>query len=229
MLIFFMFNPFIPNAPFLYPLKTLENILVYWCFQAAERGCMGNKWVKCLWLKSDVKKPQRNKLISNINPNFDIGLYHQKITPNFPDVSLLLLKGSLYSSFYILAVSQSCFLTYLDATFKTCHTFSERLKFVVFKIEKTALKNLNKEEHGQSDNENLKPLKELLYSYCQHFLDFFSIDGSYYYLIRFFQKILLMASLMVPLPPYEKWPTLIKSDLTVLEKTSDTFKVPYYW
>ena len=173
MLIFFMFNPFIPNAPFLHPLKTLENILVYWCFQAVERGCIGNRWVKCLWLKSDVKKPQRNKLISNINPNFDIGLYHQKITPNFPDVSLLLLKGSLYSSFYILAVSQSCFLAYLDATFKTCHTFSERLKFVVFKIEKTALKNLNKEEHGQSDNENLKPLKELLCSYCQHFLDFF--------------------------------------------------------
>ena len=173
MLIFFMFNPFIPNAPFLYPLKTLENILVYWCFQAAERGCMGNKWVKCLWLKSDVKKPQRNKLISNINPNFDIGLYHQKITPNFPDVSLLLLKGSLYSSFYILAVSQSCFLAYLDATFKTCHTFSERLKFVVFKIEKTALKNLNKEEHGQSDNENLKPFERIALLLLSTFFGFF--------------------------------------------------------
>ena len=29
------FNPFIivPNAPFLYPLKTLENHKVFWCFQ----------------------------------------------------------------------------------------------------------------------------------------------------------------------------------------------------
>ena len=32
------FNPFVPNAPFLYPLKT--------CFQVVERGCIGNKWVK---------------------------------------------------------------------------------------------------------------------------------------------------------------------------------------
>ena len=28
-------NPFVPNAPFLYPLKT--------CFQGVEKGCIGNK------------------------------------------------------------------------------------------------------------------------------------------------------------------------------------------
>ena len=25
-------NPFIPNAPFLYPLKTSEKLKVFWCF-----------------------------------------------------------------------------------------------------------------------------------------------------------------------------------------------------
>ena len=40
------FNPFIPNAPFLYPLKTSENITVFWCFQAVEKGCIVNKLVK---------------------------------------------------------------------------------------------------------------------------------------------------------------------------------------
>ena len=30
--------------PFLYPLKTLENLPVF-CFQGVEKGFMGNKWV----------------------------------------------------------------------------------------------------------------------------------------------------------------------------------------
>ena len=38
-------NPFVPNAPFLYPLKTSENCNVFWCFQGIEKGCVGNKWV----------------------------------------------------------------------------------------------------------------------------------------------------------------------------------------
>ena len=36
-------NPFFPNAPFLYPLKTSEKIMVYWCFQGVEKGCIGNE------------------------------------------------------------------------------------------------------------------------------------------------------------------------------------------
>ena len=39
-----------PNAPFLYPLKIWENLLVLWCFQRVERGCIRNKWVKVLIL-----------------------------------------------------------------------------------------------------------------------------------------------------------------------------------
>ena len=39
-------NPLVPNAPFLYPLKTSENVTVFWCFQGVGKGCIGNKWVK---------------------------------------------------------------------------------------------------------------------------------------------------------------------------------------
>ena len=31
-------NPFVPNAPFLYPLKTSESLTVLWCFQGVEKG-----------------------------------------------------------------------------------------------------------------------------------------------------------------------------------------------
>ena len=39
-------NPFVSNAPFLYPLKTLENLTLCWCFQGVEKGCSGNQLVK---------------------------------------------------------------------------------------------------------------------------------------------------------------------------------------
>ena len=37
-------NPFVHNAPFLYPLKT-ENRKVLWCFQGVDKGYIGKKWV----------------------------------------------------------------------------------------------------------------------------------------------------------------------------------------
>ena len=37
-------DPFVSNAPLLYPLKTSENRKVF-CFQGVEKGCIGNKWV----------------------------------------------------------------------------------------------------------------------------------------------------------------------------------------
>ena len=33
-------NPFVPNAPFLYPVKTSENLTVFWYFQGVEKWCM---------------------------------------------------------------------------------------------------------------------------------------------------------------------------------------------
>ena len=42
-------NPFVPNAPFLYPLNTSENRKVFSCFQGVEKGYIGNEWVQ--WIK----------------------------------------------------------------------------------------------------------------------------------------------------------------------------------
>ena len=35
-------NPFVPNAPFLYPLKISEIRKVFWCFQGVEKGCINS-------------------------------------------------------------------------------------------------------------------------------------------------------------------------------------------
>ena len=43
---FLVFNSFVSNTLFLYPLKTSENRKVLLCFQGVEKGCIGNKWVK---------------------------------------------------------------------------------------------------------------------------------------------------------------------------------------
>ena len=43
---FTTFNPFVPNAPFIYALKTSEKIKVFWYFQEIEKGCIGNELVK---------------------------------------------------------------------------------------------------------------------------------------------------------------------------------------
>ena len=43
--VYIITNPFAPNVPFLYPLKTSEYRKVFWCFQGVEKGCIGNKWV----------------------------------------------------------------------------------------------------------------------------------------------------------------------------------------
>ena len=41
----FPFHRFVTNAPFLYPLKTSENLTHFWCFWVVEKGHFGNKWV----------------------------------------------------------------------------------------------------------------------------------------------------------------------------------------
>ena len=40
---------FVPNEPFLYPLKTFKNLMVFWCFKGVEKGCIGNEWIR-FWL-----------------------------------------------------------------------------------------------------------------------------------------------------------------------------------
>ena len=39
-------SSFVPNATFLYPLKTSENLTTFGSFQDVEKDFIGNKWVK---------------------------------------------------------------------------------------------------------------------------------------------------------------------------------------
>ena len=48
-------NSFVPNAPFLYPLKTSEKWKVFYCFQGVEKWCIGKKWVNFHVLKFEKK------------------------------------------------------------------------------------------------------------------------------------------------------------------------------
>ena len=41
-----MINPFVPNAHFLYPMKTSENRKVFWRFQGVEKGALGMNGLK---------------------------------------------------------------------------------------------------------------------------------------------------------------------------------------
>ena len=64
------FNPLVPDAPFLYPLKTSENLSVLWCFQGVEKGCIRNKWVKIVCLckscsKSEIYCEKEKELAKN--------------------------------------------------------------------------------------------------------------------------------------------------------------------
>ena len=52
----FCLNAFVPNAPFFYPLKTSENVTVLWCFQGADKVCIGNKCVTVLVSKFQTSK-----------------------------------------------------------------------------------------------------------------------------------------------------------------------------
>ena len=58
----------LPNAPFLYHLKTSENRKVFWCFQGVEKGCIGNEWVNrklyylcCIWTGKFLAIPSINE------------------------------------------------------------------------------------------------------------------------------------------------------------------------
>ena len=54
--IFHLFNPFVPNPPFLYSLKTSENLTVYGYFQGVEKGSFGSKWVKSKELQNHISE-----------------------------------------------------------------------------------------------------------------------------------------------------------------------------
>ena len=67
-----MIKPFIPNATFLYPLKTSENLTIFWCFQGLKKGCIGTKWV-------NRHSNNRNALVhKQISSSF---ISHSEFTP----------------------------------------------------------------------------------------------------------------------------------------------------
>ena len=73
------FNPFVPSSPFLYPLKTLENLTVFFMFQEVEKVCIGNEWIKhtshlllvSLLLTSNTQLSDGNKRKKEVMASYD--------------------------------------------------------------------------------------------------------------------------------------------------------------
>ena len=67
-----LLKQFVPNALFLYPLKTSENLTIFWCFPGVEKRCIGNKWVnemRNLW--KNIKSPKLLILNKFLTPNIN--------------------------------------------------------------------------------------------------------------------------------------------------------------
>ena len=49
-----IFSPFVPNTPLLYPLKTSENLTVFWCFQGGRERVHWEQmgYIKVRWGKN---------------------------------------------------------------------------------------------------------------------------------------------------------------------------------
>ena len=77
-----LFNPFVPNAPFFYFLKTSEYCKVFWCFHGVEKGCIGNKWVN-----------EENNLLCHLLKLPNASRWIDMLSLNWKKV--LLLKGIL--------------------------------------------------------------------------------------------------------------------------------------
>ena len=82
-----LFNPFVPNAPFLYPLKTSENLTV-------GKGRIGNKWVKSLqkldyyslFIRLWLVERRKSKIAATFSNLFD--------TSNAIDIQMFKVKKS---------------------------------------------------------------------------------------------------------------------------------------
>ena len=53
-----LINPFVHNAPFIYPLKTSEKFTVFSRFQGVLKEYIGSKWVDQLWQKVGTLKEE---------------------------------------------------------------------------------------------------------------------------------------------------------------------------
>ena len=74
-----VFNLFVPKVPFLYPLKTSQNLPVFWCFKGAEKECIGSEWVKIAPNKHTTSNQRR----------FDVDITSIRPRPNFDELHVI--------------------------------------------------------------------------------------------------------------------------------------------
>ena len=76
LIIYFTLNPFVPNALFLYPLKTSENYAVFWCFQGVRKGAL-EKWINYWKLKKLPILTHFNPVLNHIETSHLVCIANQ--------------------------------------------------------------------------------------------------------------------------------------------------------
>ena len=69
-------NPFVPNAPFLYPLKASENPTVFLCFQGKRKGALGTNEFNTLIIFDEHNKVSTKTFQT---PRLNIAAVNKKI------------------------------------------------------------------------------------------------------------------------------------------------------
>ena len=86
------FNPFVPHALFLYPLKTSRNLTVF-CFQRLEKGCIGNEWVNIYQKSFYAYSPEKVRLTHTPDNVWDKLTYSFPMHPFLPPENIRKPKG----------------------------------------------------------------------------------------------------------------------------------------
>ena len=85
------FNTFVPNAPFLYPLKTSENLTVLWCFQGAEKSALGTNGL--------IKRYSSKSHSSFLDYNMKLSHCHADVTETTVGADLVVCQTSAIKCF----------------------------------------------------------------------------------------------------------------------------------
>ena len=95
-------NSFLPNAVFLYPLKTYENLKVFWCFRGVETRCNGEKngltltLQATLTLQDEMKSGNIFQFVHVLQLLFDKTLESRKFPENLSRCLTNFQKNILY-------------------------------------------------------------------------------------------------------------------------------------
>ena len=98
-------------------------------------------------------------------------------------VGIIIKIPCLRSFLHIHAFFQLRFLAFLERTCILFYVVYERLKFLVFKIDKIASKNLNQGERRQFENEEFETFEKIFPSYFKHFFRYFLYFCSAFFVI----------------------------------------------